>query len=85
MTRMAGSPTRKRRAGPAATDAFMDSVTLLPKGVRMSAMSRMACCMPSAQAVACRPESPSNQQVTASPAKEMTLPPQWCSSSMSAS
>ena len=80
MTRIFGSPTRKRRAGPAATDAFIDRETLLPKGVRTSENAVIACCMPRAQAAACSPLSPSNQQVTASPAKEMALPPHLCSS-----
>ena len=75
MMRMAGSPTRKRRTGPTATDAFMDRLTVCCLGVVMAAKACMALCMAKAAAVARRPVSRLNQQVIASPAKAMALPP----------
>ena len=66
---MSGSPTTKRRASPTAIATFIPSSTVLPPGVTIVPVRRIACCMPSAAAHAREPSSPSIQHVIASPAK----------------
>lgn len=81
MTWMRGSPTRKRRAGPAATAILTAMGIRVPPGVVMASSRVMYSCMAKAAAAA-RPAAvapssgvaSSNQQVMASPLKPMTLP-----------
>ena len=98
---MAGSPTRKRRAEPAAMPAFTRKEISTPVGAGMAANCAILSCIANPAATARRSDltgfwkpvksrsakfaESSNQQVMASPAKPITLPPKRCTGSMSAS